>query len=169
MRRSEIHACHAAAIALLLVAVQAFAQKATYPQRSLTPEAALRAAQAALQSCAGAGHQVAVAVSDRAGTPLVMLRDRLAGPHTPDTAAGKAYTAASFRMDTLSLARATQPGEASSGIRHLPRVVAVGGGRMIESAGAAVGAIGVSGAPGGEADDACARAGIAAIQDDLDF
>ena len=39
----------------------------------------------------------------------------------------------------------------------------------IESAGALVGAIGVSGAPGGDADDVCARAGVAAIKDDLEF
>ena len=63
----------------------------------------------------------------------------------------------------------TQANEASSGIRQLPRVVAIGGGLPIESAGALVGGIGVSGAPGGEADDVCARAGVAAIKDDLDF
>ena len=98
-----------------------------------------------------------------------MLRDRLAGPHTPETAVNKAYTAITFRMDTLAFARVTQATEASSGIRQLPRVVAIGGGLPIESAGGLVGGIGVSGAPGGEADDACARAGIAAIKDDLEF
>lgn len=160
----------AAALAALACAPAAAQQAAaTHTLRSLTPEAALRAAQAALQSCSRAGYLVAVAVSDRAGHPLVMLRDRLAGPHTPDTAVNKAYTALSFRMDTMAFARATQYNEASSGIRGLPRVVAIGGGMPIESAGALVGAIGVSGAPGGEADQACARAGIAAIQDDLDF
>ncbi len=99
----------------------------------------------------------------------MMLRDRHAGMHTPETATNKAYSALNFKIDTLGLARATQPGEAAAGIRHLPRVVAVGGGRLIESAGSLVGAIGVSGAPGGEADDACAKAGIAAIADDLEF
>ena len=102
--------------------------------RSLTPEAALRAAQAALQSCARTGYQVAVAVSDRAGHPLVMLRDRLPGPHTPETAMNKAYTAVTFKMDTLAFARATQATEVSSGIRELPRVVAIGGGLPIDSA-----------------------------------
>lgn len=144
-------------------------QAATFAVRSLTPEAALRAAQAALQSCARTGYQVAVAVNDRAGHPLVMLRDRLAGPHTPETAVNKAYTAITFRIDTLAFARVTQAAEASSGIRQLPRVIAIGGGLPIEAAGALVGGIGVSGAPGGEADDACARAGIAAIKDDLEF
>jgi uncharacterized protein GlcG (DUF336 family) len=144
-------------------------QQATFSVKSITPEAALRAAQAALQSCARTGYQVAVAVSDRAGHPLVMLRDRLAGPHTPETAVNKAYTALTFKMDTLAFARATQATEASSGIRQLPRVVAIGGGLPIEAAGSLVGSIGVSGAPGGDADDICARAGIAAIKDDLEF
>lgn len=156
--------------ALLLVACSgASAQgSATFALRSLTPEAALRAAQAALKDCAQRGYQVAVTVSDRGGTPLVMLRDRLAGLHTPETASRKAYTANTFRMDTLAFSKATQA-DSLAGIRHLPGVVAVGGGRIIEAAGSMVGSIGVSGAPGGEADDACARAGIAAIQDDLDF
>jgi uncharacterized protein GlcG (DUF336 family) len=159
----------AAMLAAIACSGAAAQQQATHVLRSLTPEAALRAAQAALQSCSRSGYQVAVAVSDRAGHPLVMLRDRLAGPHTPETAMNKAYTAVSFKIDTLAFARVTQANEASSGIRELPRVVAIGGGVPIQSAGAQVGAIGVSGAPGGDADHACARAGIAAIQDDLDF
>ena len=156
-----------AVLMMLCGAVQA--QQATYALRSITPEAALRAARAALATCAKNGHQVAVAVTDRAGSALVMLRDRHAGPHTPATATGKAWTALTFKLDTLAFARATLPGEASSGIRQLPGVVAIGGGRMIESAGSLVGAIGVSGAPGGDADDLCAKAGIAEIADDLEF
>ena len=158
--------CASLAVACSPVLAQ---DSATFTMRSLTPETALRAAQAALQDCARSGYQVAVTVSDRTGTPLVMLRDRLAGLHTPETANGKAYTAIAFKLDTLAFSRATQLDQALSGLRHLPRVVAVGGGRIIEAGGALVGSIGVSGAPGGEADDGCARAGIAAIQEDLDF
>ena len=157
------------AAAAALVAGAAAAQQATLVVRSITPEAALRAARAALAHCAKGGFQVAVAVSDRAGQPLVMLRDRFAGPHTPVTAEGKAYTALSFKIDTLAFARVTREGEPQSGIRHLPGVVAAGGGRPIQSAGSIVGAIGGSGAPNGEADDACARAGVAEIADDLEL
>jgi uncharacterized protein GlcG (DUF336 family) len=168
--RSACHGCiRLAAVWAALLGQAAWAQQATYPVRTLTPEAALRVAQAALAACAGNGHQVAVAVTDRAGHPLVMLRDRHAGAHTPSTATAKAYTAITFKLDTLSFARVTQGGEPASGIRHLPGVVAIGGGRGIESAGSLVGAVGVSGAPGGDADDVCARAGIAAIADDLEF
>lgn len=156
-------------VAALALPMAAAAQQATFALRSITPDAALRAARAALAACAGGGYQVAVTVTDRAGLPLVMLRDRFAGPHTPETAANKAWSALSFKIDTLALARMTEPGQVSAGIRSLPRVVAVGGGRTIESAGSIVGAIGVSGAPGGEADDACASKGIAEIAADLEF
>ncbi|MCX8006074.1 MAG: heme-binding protein [Burkholderiaceae bacterium] len=145
------------------------AGEATYTVRMLTPETALKAAQAALSECRRRGYQIAVAVTDRAGVPQALLRDRFAGAHTPDSALAKAWTAASFRVDTLQLAQATQAGEPNSGIRHLPRVLAVGGGMPIVSGGAVVGAIGVSGAPGGQADEDCARAGIAAIAADLEF
>lgn len=144
-------------------------QRLFVDQRSIAPEAALRVASAALKHCAQQGYQVAVTVSDRAGHPLVMLRDRLAGPHTPEVANDKAYTALSFKMDTLALASATQAGQEASGIRHVARTVAVGGGRSIQAGGSTIGAIGVSGAPGGEADDRCAKAGIDTIADDLEL
>ncbi|MEY2896171.1 MAG: hypothetical protein RL669_440 [Pseudomonadota bacterium] len=159
----------ATALATLCLAGAAHAQSGTYTVRMLTPETALKAATAALEDCRKRGFQVAVAVVDRSGVAQAMVRDRFAGPHTPDTAVGKGWTAISFRTDTLEFAKATQAGQPSSGIRQLPRVVAVGGGVMIESGGAIVGAIGVSGAPGGAEDEACAKAGIAAIRDALDF
>lgn len=145
------------------------AQDATYAVRLITPETALRAAQAALKKCRDDGFQVSVAVVDRAGVAQVLLRDRFAGAHTVKMAVDKAWTAVSFRTNTTDLARATQAGSPQSAIRNRPRVVAGGGGIMIEGAGALLGGIGVSGAPGGDRDDECARAGIAAIQDSLDF
>ena len=141
----------------------------TYSVRLLTPETALKAAQVAMQRCRDQGYQVAVAVVDRAGTPQVMLRDRFAGAHTPDTAIRKAWTAVSFRTSTTDLANETQAGKLQSGIRQMARVAAIGGGWMIEAAGSILGGIGVSGAPGAAADDDCAKAGIAAIRDALDF
>lgn len=157
----------AALIAALPCAV--LAQDGTYSVKQLTPEAALAAARAAQESCRKAGYQVAVAVSDRAGVAQVMLRDRFAGAHTVRTAIDKAWTSASFRITTAALAQETQAGRPMSGIRALPRVVAAGGGVPIEAGGATLGAIGVSGAPGGEADEACARAGIKAIADQIEF
>jgi uncharacterized protein GlcG (DUF336 family) len=155
---------------LLVHAGRALAEgEATYATRNLTVETALAAAQAALKKCRDSGWQVAVAVVDRSGVEQVMLRDRYAGPHTPGTAGGKAWTAVSFRTDTGALVELTQPGKPQNGIRNLPHAVVVGGGVVIEAGGQLLGAIGVSGAPGGEADESCARAGIAAIRDALDF
>jgi uncharacterized protein GlcG (DUF336 family) len=158
-----------AALVLALASGTAAAQDATYNIRTLTPETALKAAQAALKSCRDGGYQVAVAVVDRSGLAQVMLRDRYAGAHTPKTAIGKAWTAVSFRTNTTAMAEMTQSGKPASGIRQLPNVVMVGGGVLIEGGGSILGGIGVSGAPGGDIDEKCANAGIAAIKDALEL
>ena len=161
----------ATALAALILAATgaASAQEATFQTRSLTPETALAAARAALESCRKQGFQVAVAVVDRAGLAQVVLRDRFAGPHTVDVALGKAWTAVSFRTPTLELAGLTQAGRPMSGLRGVERVVAVGGGLLVEGGGSLFGGIGVSGAPGGEADEACARDGLKAIAQAIEF
>jgi uncharacterized protein GlcG (DUF336 family) len=161
----------AALIALFLAVAPpaAAAADGTVALKVLKPDTALKAAQAALKKCRDNGFQATVAVVDRMGVLQVMIRDRYAGPHTLDMARAKAYSAVSFRTNTTELAAATQPGSAQSGIRHLPGVAAVGGGLMIEAGGSLLGAIGVSGAPGGKEDDVCAAAGIDAIRDDIEF
>jgi uncharacterized protein GlcG (DUF336 family) len=156
-------------LSLTFVAGPVSSDEATFAVRLMAPETALKAAQAALTRCRDQGYQVAVAVVDRMGVVQVVLRDRFAGPHTPDTAVAKAWTAVSFRTSTGELAELTQPGKPQSGVRHRPGVVAIGGGVLIEAAGSILGGIGVSGAPGGVQDDACAQAGIAAIRDSLEF
>ena len=92
---------------------------------------------------------------DRFGVVQVILRDRYAGAHTPATASGKAWTAATFRNSTSGLFAVSQPGMMQSGIRSLPGAVVIAGGLMVEASGSLVGAIGVSGAPGGDADESC--------------
>jgi uncharacterized protein GlcG (DUF336 family) len=154
---------------MLLFAAPARAQDALVTYKSMSPELALDLARAALTECRNRGYQVAVAVVDRFGVTQVLLRDRFAGPHTPPTAAGKAWTAVSFRTSTSELVGATQPGMPQAGLRNLPGAVVLGGGIIVEAGGTTVGAIGVSGAPGGKDDDACAAAGIAAIKDSLEL
>lgn len=134
----------------------------------LSPEAALIVSRAAIEECREQGFQVAVAVVDRFGVVQVILRDRFAGPHTIETARRKAWTAVSFRVDTMEMAELTAPGEELSGARDIEGALMLAGGVPIETAGSTIGAVGISGAtPSG--DDECARAGIEAIQDDLDF
>lgn len=143
--------------------------KASVKVSSLTLEAAQVAANAAMKACQQRGAMIAVTVVDRAGTPLVMLRDSLAGMHTPDTATRKAWTAVSFKNSTTELVKATAYNQASNGIRHLPQVAMIGGGLLIQESGSIIGGIGVSGAPNGDMDEDCAKAGIAAIQDAIDL
>ena len=154
---------------LTLLAGSAPAEESVVTYKSLSPELALDLARASLSDCRKRGFQVAIAVVDRFGVTQVMLRDRFAGPHTVSTAQGKAWTAASLRTSTSELNSISQPGMMQAGIRSLPGAVILGGGLTVEAGGSLLGAIGVSGAPGGDADEACAKAGIEAVRDKLDF
>ena len=160
---------------LVIGAVLAFlstplqAQDALVTFRSLAPDVALEMAQAALESCRDEGYQVAVAVVDRMGVTQVVLRDRFAGPHTPGTATRKAWTAVSFRADTLSLSQNTGPDSAQSGARDIDNALMIGGGIPVTVSGSIVAGIGISGAPSGAADHACAQAGIDAVSTELEL
>ena len=154
--------------AMLSLQVQA-EEPALFSTQNLTPKTALKAALAALDKCRDEGYQVAVVVTDRNGLSQVMIRDRYAGVHTHETARRKAWTATSFRVNTSELVSVTAAGQPQSGIRHVEGAIMLGGGMLIDAGGSTVGAIGVSGAPGGELDDLCAQAGIDAIEDDILF
>jgi uncharacterized protein GlcG (DUF336 family) len=152
-----------------LLAVPVTAEEAIVTYKSMSPELAFDLARGSLADCRKRGFQVTVAVVDRSGVTQVLLRDRFAGPHTVSTASGKAWTAVTFRTSTIELNAISQPGMMQAGIRNLPGAVIVGGGLTIEAGGSLLGAVGVSGAPGGDADEACAKAGIDAVRDRLDF
>jgi uncharacterized protein GlcG (DUF336 family) len=153
----------------LLPATASGQESAFHTFRVLKPPLAVEAAQAALNDCRSKGYQVAVSVADRFGVLQVTLRDQFAGPHTPDTALRKAWTAVTFRTDTLELGKLTESGEAWA-IRNVTGVLPLGGGvQIIAGEGDLVGAIGVSGAPSGSEDHACAKAGISAIADKIAF
>ena len=159
-------------IAMLIanISIPAFAESdALRSFRVMKPPVALDLASAALEHCRSQGYQVAVAVVDRFGIPQVMLRDELAGAHTPETARRKAWTAVSFRTGTLELAELTKAGQDASGIRFVSDAMLVGGGVMVEVAGEVVGGVGVSGAPGGAIDEECAVAGVEAVMEELEF
>ena len=153
-------------VAMLSVAK---AEDATVTYKSLTPEVALEAARAALQQCRTDGYQVSVAVVDRFGETQVLLRDRFAGLPANQTAVDKAWTSVGFRADTSQLAASVKDGTLDPRLANRPRIAMLGGALKIEAAGTLLGAIGVSGAPGGDKDEKCARAGLDAIRDKLDF
>jgi uncharacterized protein GlcG (DUF336 family) len=137
--------------------------------KSLSPEVALEAAQAALKKCRDNGFQVAVVVVDRFGQPQVLLRDRYAGVPAADIATAKAYTALSFRRSTAELAKMVRDGQMDANLARMPRIAMLAGGLAIETGGTLLGGIGVSGAPGGDKDEECAKAGLDAVRDKIDF
>ncbi|HEY6025426.1 MAG TPA: heme-binding protein [Pseudolabrys sp.] len=157
------------AVAAVFAAGPARAEEAVVTYKSLAPDVAFDLAKAALAQCRKDGLQVAVVVIDRFGQPLVVLRDRYAGLAAIPTATGKAWTAVNFGRDTGELIKSIRDGQLSAGLANLPNVVMLVGGLVIQSGGSIIGGVGVAGAPGGDKDEACAKAGLAAVQDKLDF
>jgi uncharacterized protein GlcG (DUF336 family) len=154
---------------LCAAAAPGHAQDATVTYKSIAPDIALDLAKAALATCRTNGYQVSVVVLDRFGQQLVLLRDRFAGLLASATANDKAYTALSFHMTSGDFAKAIQGGQLSAGLGGLPHILPLAGGLVIETGGTVLGAVGVAGAPGGDKDEACAKAGLDSIRDKLDF
>jgi uncharacterized protein GlcG (DUF336 family) len=153
----------------LAAALPANAADGIITYQSLSPDVAFDLARAALQQCRKDGYQVAVVVIDRFGQPLVTLRDRYAGLAALEIASGKAWTAVNFTRDTSALVAAIKSGELSAGLATQPKVTMLAGGLVIEAGGSLLGGIGVAGAPGGDKDESCAKAGVISVRDKLDF
>lgn len=156
------------------VTTQAEDTPSIYTNRTLSVEAASKAAWAAMMDCRARGYSVAIAVVDRGGNMQALLRDRFAGPHTVETALRKAWTANSFRQSTSDLAGMLQEGLIPGQVQHNPGALLVGGGHVIEVSGEIIGGIGVSGAPPGKSerdsiDGACALAGLSVIREDIEL
>jgi uncharacterized protein GlcG (DUF336 family) len=131
----------------------------------LTVEASEKLAHAAMDACRKQGIQIGVTVVDRSGDAMVVMRDTLAPRVTLQISQQKAYTAVNFNAATSAMEnRFTQP----FSVGKVDGLVFSAGGVPIEAAGNIIGAIGVSGAATGEQDEACARAGIEAIQFELE-
>ena len=105
-------------------------------------------AQAALTQCESMGFKVSVAVVDRGGLTIVMLRGDGAGLHTPEGAERKAYTARTFSQPSADFVKRLSDRPDTVGSRQYTRVLALGGGLPIKVGSEVVGAVGVSGSPG---------------------
>jgi uncharacterized protein GlcG (DUF336 family) len=149
----------------LLLAAPVVAEDAMIIQvKRMSLETAVAIAQATVEACREQGIQIGVTVVDRDGVPQAVMRDTIAPTITLPISKGKAYAAVMFNVPTSELAaRANTP------IGRVPGVVMSAGGLPIQVGGSLVGGVGVSGAPSGETDEACAVAGVAAVQDDLEM
>ena len=131
----------------------------------LSAPLANEAVGAAVASCAQQGYPETAVVVDTDGVTQALLRGDGAGVHTLDSAHDKAYTSVTFRADTGALLdRAPAIGPL---VARLPHLLLFQGGVVIRIGSEVIGAIGAAGAPGGNLDEACARAGLDKISDRL--
>jgi uncharacterized protein GlcG (DUF336 family) len=143
------------------------AQAQTLPTHRIPAALAVEAASETVAACAKQGYHETAQVVDADGVVIATLRGDGTGAHTLDSAFYKAYTAASFKSDTLALAERAKGEDSILPLARLPHVMFFGGGVPIKLGDETIGAIGASGAPGGKLDDACARAGLDKIKDRL--
>jgi uncharacterized protein GlcG (DUF336 family) len=154
-------------LACLLIAPLPGIAQGVVTERNISATLAAEAVAAAVEACAGRGFRVSAAVVDRSGVLRALLRADGAGPHTVASARAKAYTAASMRANTTQILETVRSNPAAARLPDIEGFLVVGGGIPIRAGEDVVGAIGVSGAPGGHLDDQCAEAGIERIRDRL--
>src|SRR3974390_3120135 len=153
------------AFASPLVAGPAFAQ-APLSEKNVSMGLSLAIIEGALDQCTKDGYKVSVVIVDKGGNVGASVRGAGAPPHTLDFARMKAYTARTRNQTSLATMKQMED-PAFAFLRQIPNVVGVGGGVPIRAGNEVIGGVGVSGAPGGEKDEACANAGLAKVADAL--
>jgi uncharacterized protein GlcG (DUF336 family) len=150
----------------LLCALSLPAQAQLLDQKGLSAAISLAIAQQAMETCKANGYRVSVSVVGRSGELIVQVRGDNTGPHTMENSFKKAYTARTFRSSSGALAQRLKENPLLPLI-HLSNVVAAQGALPIMVGEDVLGAVGVSGAPGGEKDEVCAKAAIDKVADQL--
>ena len=157
--------CIMTAVAALGAGPLGAQDKGLVTQKALSLEMAQTIVQGVVAQCRADGFSVSVSVVDASGQLKAFLRDENTGPHTVDLSQRKAYTALTFASRfATSLAFATARGSTlGSAMSNVEGTVGIGGGVPIKVGDVAIGAVGVSGAVGGDKDEICAKAGIAKV------
>lgn len=150
-------------IVAMVISSSTLAQSVT-SQVILTLDSAKLIAEAALEACTSQGFHTSVAVIDRSGNLLVVLRDEFAHPITIEMAQSKAQTAVLFRRSTFQFQEDTATDPMGGAQRDVPGILALGGGVTIRLNGEIIGGIGSSGSSQPK-DDECARAGLAKAEE----
>ena len=147
------------AVAFAWVPTMANAQ-AVISERTLSYNAAQEMASAALESCRKSGYRVTITVLNRAGRTKVVLHDDGANPHTIENSLRKAYTSLTFRVPSGEFGKRMASTPPPHAAMQLDKVTSGEGALPVMSNKEVIGSIGISGAPGGHLDTACAQAGI---------
>ena len=138
----------------------------TVTRKDISLEGALAIATTAIADCKAKGYRVSAAVVGRNGEILVHLRGDGTGPHTMDNSFKKAYTARTFRIPSGQMEERLKKNP-QMGAQYLPGFTTARGALPIKIGDDTVGAAGVTGAPGGEKDEACIQAGLDKVADQL--
>ena len=154
------------AAALALASIASACAQAPLTEKNISMKMALAIIDGTLEQCTKDGYKVSIIIIDNAGLVRASLRGDGTNPHTMEFARKKAYTARTRGQTSLEFMKLTS-NPASAYLLQIPDVVAVGGGVPIKIGDVTIGAVGVSGAPGGEKDEVCANAGIARVADQL--
>ena len=149
----------------ILAASPALAQ-APQVEKNVSMAMAIAIIQGALEQCTKDGYKVSVVIVDKAGNVAASVRGDGTNPHTMEFGRLKAYTSRTRGQTSLEFMKLTSD-PANAYLKQIPNTVAVGGGVPIKAGNEVIGAVGVSGAPGGEKDEVCANAGIAKVADAL--
>jgi uncharacterized protein GlcG (DUF336 family) len=152
--------------ALPIFAVSPASAQAPLVEKNVSMAMSLAIIQGAIEQCTKDGYKVSVAIVDKSGNVAAQLRGDGTGPHTMEFSRMKAYTSRTRNQTSLQTMKMLED-PANAFIRQIPNVVGVGGGVPIHAGNEVIGAVGVSGAPGGEKDEVCANAGIAKVADAL--
>ena len=154
--------------ALLPVSLHAIAAPVdVLPVKQIGLELARDIAMASVEACRKDGYNVSAVVLDRAGNVQVALRDTLAARHTLEIAERKAGMTIMSGTDSGSFRAAR--GDIRPELNHMAGLIVMDGALPIRAAGSLIGAVGVSGAPGGEKDAACAAAALKKVEERLEF
>src|SRR5450631_3200255 len=154
------------AAAAVAIALSAPAGAQLIAHKDLSAAMALTMAQTAIDTCKANGYAVSVTVVGRNGEILLQVRGDNTGPHTMENSMRKAYTARTFRIPSGEIV-ARLKADPAFALIHLKNVIANQGALPIKVGDEVIGGAGASGAPGGEKDEACVKAGIDKVADQL--
>jgi uncharacterized protein GlcG (DUF336 family) len=134
--------------------------------KDLTASIAITIVQTAIETCKANGYSVSATVVGRNGEIIAQARGDNTGPHTIENSFRKAYTARTFRSPSGAFVERVKA-DPTSGLVHLTNVIANQGALPIKAGDDVIGAAGASGAPGGEKDEACVKAALDKVADQL--
>ena len=151
---------------LSILAISPALAQAPQVEKNVSMAMALAIIQGTIEQCTKDGYKVSVVIVDKAGNVAASVRGDGTNPHTMEFGRLKAYTSRTRGQTSLEFMKLTSD-PANAYLKQIPNTVAVGGGVPIKAGNEVIGAVGVSGAPGGEKDEVCANAGIAKVADAL--